>query len=234
MKRRDGEAGLTLVEVLVGLVILGLMAGLVLETTRLGAAAWTRAERTSAATDDLDSVHGFLRGLIGQAYPAFASADPGDRRLLFEGGPHGMLLVAPLPGLLPEGAWAVAHLALADGPPAPASASVSTQAPGAGKALTLTWRLDLPGADGRPSPLRAERLLPRVTALRLAYFGPPEPGAPPAWLDHWVGRERLPALVRVVVERDGVAWPEIVVAPRVTASAACVYDAAAPVCLRIP
>jgi hypothetical protein len=78
-------------------------------------------------------------------------------------------------------------------------------------------------------------LLDHVAALRFAYFGPPRSGEAPAWVDQWTDRDRLPGLVRVAIERDGAAfaaWPELVVAPRITANASCIYDALRSTCQR--
>ena len=54
----------------------------------------------------------------------------------------------------------------------------------------------------------------------------------PQWRDSWTGRGDLPRLVRIRIKfRPGEArsWPELLIAPRITADVSCVYD---PVTLR--
>lgn len=218
---------MTLVEVLVALVILGLMAGAVVEAIRLGAASWNRGQQSGDRTEDLDTVHALVRGVIAGAYPAFASTDPRDRRIVFRGEPDSLTLIAPLPNLTPDGAWARMRF-------------WRREHAGSG-ALVLEWHLDLPTSDHRPPSAQIDRLLPSVASLRLDYFGATEPGQAPAWQDRWVDRDRLPALVRIRIRRDpmrgetdGLWWPDIVVATRVTATSACVYSAADTMCHRVP
>lgn len=214
---------MTLVEVLVGLVILGMVLGALFAAPRLAGAIWARVEQLAGRTDDIDTFHGLFRGVISGAYPAFASPAATDRRIVFQGEPHMLTLIAPLPGLVPDGAWALMRF--------------SRREWGGGPAVVLDWRLDLPSSDHRPTPEHSDRLLARVGALRFDYFGPVGPGQPPAWQDRWVDRDRLPSLVRVRVRQDGAGggdWPDIVVATRVTATSACVYDAANTVCHKVP
>jgi len=85
------------------------------------------------------------------------------------------------------------------------------------------------------APVGEARLLDHVAMVRFAYFGPPRPGEGATWLEQWTDRDRLPQLVRVVIEREGSrfsAWPELVVATRITGNAGCVYDALSSTCRR--
>ena len=56
------------------------------------------------------------------------------------------------------------------------------------------------------------------------------------WQSQWSGRERLPDLVRVHLERDGPSspdWPDLLVEPRAAMNSACLFDPATLACRRI-
>lgn len=213
---RRGERGFTLVEMLVGLLLLGMLGTIVLSAAQVGLRGWTRAERQVDSVSEMEAAQTLLRRAIRHAYPVFASPDARDARILFEGGPSSLGFVGPLPGTPPDTAWAPMRLHLA------------------GRSLMLDWRAELARAD---TPVRSDRLLGDVARLEIAYLGPPPQGGPAVWQGQWSGRTEMPALVRVRVGRgtsSPVSWPELIVAPRVTANAQCAYDVRDMTCRRTP
>lgn len=206
--------GFTLVEVLVCLVLLGMLATIMLSATRLGLGGWTRAERQADAVNELAAAQMQVRRMVAHAYPAFVSADPADTRIRFDGHPEFLGFVGPVPGAAPDSAWAAMRLRLA------------------GQTLVLDWQADFANA-----PPRTERLLGAATRLEISYWGPPPVGGAFVWQPEWTGRDAMPALVRIRIARAteaSVAWPDLVVAPRVTANVQCAYDARDMTCRRTP
>jgi len=70
-------------------------------------------------------------------------------------------------------------------------------------------------------------LLRDVDHVDFSYFGRLVGERNPQWTDIWSKQNEVPALVRVRVafrSRDARSWPDLVVAPRVTADVSCVYD----------
>jgi general secretion pathway protein J len=219
--RTSAESGFTLIEVLIGLTLLAMLATLIANGTRLSGRAWNTAERRTAESDDMGAVQGLLRRTIERARPSFVAADPADMTVAFSGAPDTLSLVAAQPGTQGSGPWVRQRFYVARS--------------GRTRALFTSWQADA-GTDGQSAPAGEAMVLDHVAALRFAYFGPPRTGEAPVWLEHWTARDRLPALVRVTIERDGAgfaAWPELVVATRITANASCIYDALRPTCQRV-
>ena len=108
MSRRDAGAGFTLVELLIALTLVGLLATLVFGGVRLAARAWGRTDDRAAEAADRWAVANVLRDAIAGAYPAFASSDPRDRTIAFDGEAGSLTLLAPLPQAIAAGVT-VAH-----------------------------------------------------------------------------------------------------------------------------
>lgn len=221
MTRGRAEAGFTLIEVLIGVTLLAMLAALIATGTRAGSRAWNSAERQTGEVDDMDAVQTLLRRTIAEARPSFAAADPADPAIAFSGEPDTLSLVGPQPATQGEGPWARQRLFVANR--------------GGRRAMFISWQPMASATDDRAAVVGEVMLLDHVSALRFAYFGPPDAGQPAAWLDRWVARDRLPELVRIAIARDGRGlrgWPELVVATRVSGNAGCVYNALNLTCQR--
>lgn len=221
-RRRSCEAGFTLVELLIAVTLLALLTTLVFGALKYAARAWAATDHRAIAAAELSAVQAVFRHAITGAYPAFASADPTDREITFDGAGEWLVLVAPLPAAIASGVEAQQRFFV--------------EGEGRSSALVMGWRFDLPPSDD-VTPLSENRvpLLDHVRALRFAYYGAPDPSQAPSWWQRWSGYTRLPELVRVHIERDDPVlpqWPDLVVATRATANTACVSDALAGICRR--
>lgn len=194
--RRD--AGFTLLEVLVALVILGFVVAGLTQGTRFGLRALDRQAARAVSAGDLDAVDRLLRRLI-------EAMDPGNLREppVVEGGARSLRMVTDL---------AAAAEALGSG-------TAEVRLVLEGTRLVLLWtpaRHVTPLAP--PPPPRRAVLLEGVSGLDLAYWGPPEGGGAATWQSAWV-QQTVPTLVRVRLVLSGVPsggrrWPDIVAAPR--------------------
>lgn len=187
--------GFTLLELLVGMAVFALMAGIVLGGIRLGLKSWDAAAERSAAVDEMRVVHALLRRQLSSALP-LATSRAGGWNLVFEGEPESVKFVSELPGYVSGGGIHFVTLELAKG--------------AEGDHLVLRWRpLHALDADGPPD----EAVLARnVGEMRLHYFGARERNALPEWRDSWRDPRTMPRLIRVSIEqKDSEAWPELVV-----------------------
>jgi len=184
---RRREAGFTLLEVLVALVVFGfLMLGLG-RGVDFGMRAWDRQTRGMAARGELDAVDRALRGLIGRLDPATDVA----------GRAHGVGFTSQLPR--------TAALATRE-------ADIALGVDGA-RRLMLRWTPHLHAQRFGPPPAPQEaELLRGIERLDLAYW---PRGGGGGWRDTWSGHEP-PAMIRVRVmfpAGDARHWPDIVAAP---------------------
>jgi len=202
-------AGFTLVELLVGLTLMGLLAVMLFGGFRFGLRAWevggTRIERQTEA----ELVQNLLQRELGQAYSladsisnqqAAPSAVP-----TFLGNRNSLGFVAPLPSQAGVGGLFRFGLGI--------------EMNGPERQLVLAWQIFRPDLPPRPTVDDNSKsvLLHGVDAIDFAYFGRRQVGAPTQWQSDWDDRHGLPELIRLRVTfppGDGRAWPDLYVAPK--------------------
>jgi len=216
--RNDGQSGFSLVEVLVALVLLGLLSMALFSSVRFGVTAWQRGSERSDQIHTSMLVQDLLRRLIGQAYPLLLADGTGTGRVDFAGTAASLDFLAPVPIALASGGRARFKLAI--------------ERRGDSADLVLTSRPELAAADA-PAELSRKTLLATVAAAEFAYFGATQSQTAAEWHDRWSGELNLPALVRVRVRfarSDARLWPDLTIAPRITADVSCEYDPLTKLC----
>ncbi len=193
------EAGFTLLEILVALVVLGfLMRGLA-EGTRFGRRAGETATTLVDRGADMDAMERVLRALI-------EVADPGDVNdpVPFHGQPRTLTFVSRLPASA-AGAFVTRNAEMALG--------VDSK-----HRLVLRWSLH-PHAERltKPEPPQETVLLEGVDHIAFSYQRGQGQGG--GWVETWEQQPTLPRLVRVTVEfpkDDRRHWPALEVGPMLT------------------
>jgi general secretion pathway protein J len=189
------QAGFTLLEILVVLVVLGfLMLGLA-EGTRFGLRAWDTETAMTARRADMDAMERVLRTTI-------AAADPGDvsEPVPFKGRLHTLSFVGRLP-------------MSADGAMVTRQADIALAVDEAQR-LVLRWSPH-PHAERltKAPPPTETVLLDGVANVDFGYERRPEQGG--GWIDTW-DLQTLPLLVRITLtfpKGDRRHWPTILAAP---------------------
>ena len=183
------QAGFTLLELLVGLVVLSFILAGLNQGVRYGFRATEAQARVRDGSGDLDAIDRTLRGLIEQA-------DPGDDH----SGPtlRGTASTVAFTADLPTAASGITR-----------HADMTVFVDPAHR-LVLRWTPHLHAtAFVAPPPPATTELIGNVQALQASYWGD-------SWLSGW-DKERLPSLVRlrvVFLPGDSRHWPDIVIALR--------------------
>lgn len=215
---RHGEAGFTLLELLIAMTLLGLLMVLLFGGLRFGARVWERSEAHTTDLDDIRIAQTFIRSEIEQAYPLLVLADPLHPHIDFDGAADAVRFLASAPtGIASAGR---VHIDLR---------AVSQDG---GTVLMVKARPEL-SWDDTPGATHAEVLLTGVRSLSFSYFGSENPDAPARWQDIWTNRLHLPRLVRLRVAfepGDKRIWPELVIAPRIAVDINCLYDPLTKAC----
>lgn len=202
MTLRRPSPGFTLLELLIGLALVGLILSLVFAGLRLGTRSWDAGEQRMAESSGRAQLLAFLRVALEQAYP-YRWQDGGATHAAFFGLPDALAFVGPLPNHAGLGGRYLVVLRLEEGEE--------------GQDLVLRWRPPEAGARDFSDLDEAPRvvLAKSVQGLEFAYFGSAGEAEAPAWGDQWNQREALPRLVRLrILPGHTAAWPDLVVALR--------------------
>lgn len=192
------EAGFTLLEMLVVLVVLGMLVVGLAQGVRAGLTMWGAQTRRISETSELDAVARILRTLLSEL-PASSSSIVTASAPEIKGHPDSLEFVGDLPTGLGTTRRADITIELRNG------------------RLALRWiprRHELSGAPP-PEPTETE-LLGRVDHLDFAYWGAPVSGQPAAWQAQWDGPD-IPELIRLrlgFARGDRRRWPDLIAAPK--------------------
>jgi prepilin-type N-terminal cleavage/methylation domain-containing protein len=203
MQSRNPESGFTLVELLVSITLMAFLSILLFSGLHFGTRVWQKATDAATYGNRVRSAQQTLAGAIANIYPFFVLASPTDRHIQFDGQQASMTFLAPSDrgGL-----------------------DVVTIARDANGTLAMNSRPEL------STPTRANIahrvLLQGVKSFEAAYFGAMTLGGSQQWYGVWHNGPTLPDLIRFRAQLTdkSAKWPDLVVAPRVTADQSCVYD----------
>jgi general secretion pathway protein J len=191
---RAGQAGFTLIEMLVSLMILVLILSFIPGTLRIGQRVW----ETDEAFEDraaLSSFRRYAEQRIAEAMPVHRRDRSGAVSIEFTGEPERMAFIAPAAAGPAGGGVYRFELRRDDG-------GAEGQPP-----LLLKqslYRYQEPWQNAGPAPDAMEhRSHIGVTRLSLRYFGAAEPQAAPQWHSRWPRRDRLPDLVELSIISAG-------------------------------
>jgi len=195
------DAGYTLLELMIALTLLGFLSLLLFGGLKLGTRVWERSEDVSANGNRIRNAQQLLSDQIRQIYPLLLATS----HLDFEGRESEVrfLTTASDNGALQR----VTVLAARGGDQTVLSEVVSDEL--------------------ARSPGTARPLLAAITSLSFAYFGARKGEQRAQWHRDWRDQNRLPSLIRVAATlRDrALAFPPLVVAPRLDADENCTLDA---------
>lgn len=220
MNRRpseSGEAGFTLVEMIVALAILGLVLALLGSAAKLLRGTGDRLAERGAALADLALLDGLLQERLGDAI-ALDFGPPGRWVSSFDGRPDAARFMTLSPGFMPgEPLVAMAIGAAAAGGLELQRAEVAADAPGF-------------AALEAPDRVESRRLAADVTALRLSYFGRKDGAAAAAWHATWQDERLLPRAVRLELDHARLDLAPIIVPIRQSLATLCATPEPGPAC----
>jgi len=198
-RRRAGEQGLTLIELLLSLAILAILTGFLAGGLSMARRAFD-ADRSSEIGSETNAAIQTISGLIGSALPIRVNDGGQKVTIRFVGRQEALSFVG-----LSEGR------SLRGGPQ-----KIMLRRSGGELIVDFTALTGIQSKDTPESSPTRVVALSGVREIRLGYFGRPDPAAAPAWHADWVRAELLPDLVsiRIEFEDERRNEPPIIVALR--------------------
>jgi len=209
--------GFTLLELLIGMTLLGFILALLFGGFSLATKSWNAVETRIERTNDEQLARALLRRLLVQLQPMHWKKAL-NQPIAFIGERGVLRAVAPLTGQSGAGGLRLIELSLereeAKGTDKGSLRMILRHAP---------LRYDAENFTGSLGEVDSHLVLGGLEAVEFSYFGPEKKGEPPHWQDVWVNQEQLPQLVRVHLKSRETGWSDLVVAPMVSGTG-CRWD----------
>jgi general secretion pathway protein J len=210
----DREAGFSIVELLVSLLILSMLVLMLTTGLGTGRRVWERMDSSALSIESIEGAQTLLRDRIERIYGAtrFDSAAP---YADFRGLPNRINFLAPPPEVARPQALRRYDLSLDSN----------------GNLLLSSWS-DV-AADPHNPVVTTVVVLRAVQGLDIAYFGTAEPDLTPRWRPTWDHQPAPPRLVRVrlaFAPGDRREWPDMIVKPAADVDIRCILDIATGRC----
>ncbi|MDP1644145.1 MAG: prepilin-type N-terminal cleavage/methylation domain-containing protein [Thiobacillus sp.] len=195
--------GFTLLELLIGMTLVGFILTLLFAGLNLGTRSWEAGEQRMVTASRQAIVVGFIRHALEQTDPLRWRVD-GEDQLAFAGEAESLRFVGSV--AMHDGASGnhLIALDLADGE--------------VGRDLVMRWQLPDSRAPGFGllEETKPKVLVKAVRGMAFAYFGAEADTEEPAWHDQWLHQKAPPELIRLrLIMENGETWPDIIAAPRI-------------------
>ena len=192
-RKSDGQAGFSLIEMLVAIVILAMVVAFLPGTFRLAHRTWD-ATVVLDREASMDGGRNFVQARLAEAMPIFEQGKSGSVTIAFTGANEVLSFIAPSQNG-PDGG-SLYRFTLDTKP-----------TNGAHKALIVTLSRYLPVSSGGNPESKAEEhvLFDNVVSAEFRYFGRKELRAASSWHVEWTRRDALPDLVALHVMGGGAS-----------------------------
>jgi general secretion pathway protein J len=202
--RRHRDAGFTLIDMVVSIVLLALLMALIPSALRLahrGPEIAAELDRRGAADAGLN----FIERHLAEASAIFQRGEDGRLQIVFVGNPDAITFVAPVTFLAGENG--LARFDVTIGRDAQGQIGVL----GAWRAWQPVVSVSTPGARVAVVPSKSRLLVADATTLRARYFGSLQDQQPPEWSSPWPRADALPDMVELQVSALGETRTRLIV-----------------------
>jgi len=221
-----GEAGFTLLELLIATTVLAFLSLLLFGGLRFGTRVWEKSEIGTTQTNKIRAAQLFLSGQAARIYPFFVGQNAPGKHVDFSGEERRMTYFAPSESV--RGALDLV--------------TVQAVPDRNGISVVVARKVELEGTNARISH---HTLISGLKWFQISYYGPPAgavqtsvtnkaglgasaaaaAAAAPEWTSVWEGQPRLPLLIRIRAATQGKnAWPDLVMSPQTEVDESCVLD----------
>ena len=214
---RSREAGFTLIEIVVALVLLAIMMVLLYAALNFSVRSWDAGDAAGRRVVDRRIGENFLRREISELFPMrWKTPTMPHLAFAFEGEKDHLRFVSSRPAGIQQGGLSLVAVEVqAESPPS--------------RRKNLVMRRAMPDDDQTSfAPLDAAKptlLVEGVDSVSFEYFGAENDFTPPQWSDSWKWPARIPEMIRVRIQADDGPQPEMLMRVTLGEEAGCLENA---------
>jgi general secretion pathway protein J len=198
--------GFTLLELLIGMTLVGFILTLLFAGLGLGIRSWDAGEQHMVSSSRQAVIVDFIRRTLEQTYPMRWRVDNEDQ-LAFAGEGDSLRFVGPV--------------AIHDGSASNFLIALDLVEGDGGHDLVMRWKVPDASAPGFGAleAAKPKILVKAIREMTFSYFGAENDTDEPTWHDQWLHQKAPPQLIRVqFIMESGETWPEIVAATPIRAA----------------
>jgi general secretion pathway protein J len=217
---KRAQAGFTLIEVVLAMVLVGSMMLLVYSGLSFALRSWDAAEANGRRVADRRLAENYLRRELSELFP-MRFKDPLQVKVAFEGAADHLRFVSARPPGIQMGGLSLVGIELRDNPEKRTRDLVMMRA-----------MPDDAATDFGPlERAEAHLMLEGVDRVDFSYFGSENEFTEPKWQDAWEYASRVPELIRMRVRTsDGSMLPDMVVRLALGEEAGCLENSFQRLC----
>ena len=215
------EAGFTLVEMVVAMVLLGAMMLLMYGGLSFAARGWDAGDASGRRTADRRIGENFLRREVSELFP-MRWKDPVTLKVAFVGDSKQLRFVSARPAGISMGGLSLVSVEMEE--------DAKNR-----REHNLVMRRAMPDDEAKDfGPLdkaEASILIANVAAVEFAFFGSENDFAEPKWTDDWRFPARVPQMIRLRVKTsEGTVLPDMVMKIMLGEEAGCLENSFQRLC----
>lgn len=213
---RRAQAGFTLVELVLAIVLLGAMMALLYSGLTFALRSWDAAEANGRRVADRRLGENFLRRELAETFP-MRWKEPAMLRFAFDGGHQALRFVSSRPAGISQGGLALVGVDVEDDPKLPHVRDLVMR-----RALATPEAADFSALDAAQPSI----LVQGIDSVEFSYFGSENDFSDPRWTADWPYPSRMPSMIRIrMKDADGTPLPDITVSLMLGVEAGC-FEAA--------
>lgn len=190
--------GFTLIEVLLGMTLLGIMMTLLMTTIVTCVRSWDAGEKKITQVSEAGAVYRFFSRYLANARPLWDDvAEQEPRVFSFQGQTQSLAFVSTFPASATRSGLQRFSI------------DWTREADDSVLKVTIT---PFVFSDGSVDEFEEIVLLRQVNDFRIDYFGQDAVSGVEAWQEQWLQKESLPRLVKISIVQGESIWPEMTIA----------------------
>ncbi len=195
---KQKQIGFTLIEVMLAMTLLSIMVALLFGSLKICAESWNKGEVKIAEVNEKAVVYQFFKRHFPSIRPLWDDFSDDERRFSFQGEQDRLQFVSVFPASTGRKGYQLFEIIFDKFDE---------------RLIKVRLTPFYPALDEQAWQQEEVILLEHIETFNISYFGKEDFNSEGGWVDQWLEKEHLPALVKISIGLDNQGfWPEMIFA----------------------